>query len=207
VTTASLLAQPVEPDPEQARRWLREELLQPEYTDTGLVERVLTWLAEVLASGLDAAARASGAATAAAVVVVLALVLAVLWLLSRGRSAGRRPGPPGPALTDERVGAEERRALAAAALSEERYGDAVVEGFRAVTARAIAAGWLEERPGLTAHEVARSLAALDPEREVTLTEAGRLFDAVRYGGRTATRAAALLVLDLVVEPARVATGP
>ena len=63
--------------------------------------------------------------------------------------------------------------------------------------RQVERGWLDDRPGATAHEVAGALASTYPDQRGRVSGSADLFDAVRYGDRPATRdqAAEVLALD------------
>lgn len=186
---------PLVPSPDDARSQLRRELVRPEYHDQQVLDRILRWVDRVLGRTVDAAADASPLSTAAAVLVAVLLVVGLGLLLSRLRRAPRAEAA-GAVLTDETVTAAELRARARTALAEERYEDAVVEGFRALTVGQVERGRLDDRPGATAHEVATALAADHPRLAERVTAGAVLFDLVRYGERAATREQALAVLGL-----------
>jgi hypothetical protein len=99
-------------------------------------------------------------------------------------------------LPEERVLASEYRRRADAAFAEGRYADAVVDGFRAVAARQVERGRLEDLPGATAHEIADRLAVDFDERAPLLQRVARLFDEVRYGDHPASSTDARSVLSL-----------
>ncbi len=194
---SALLTAPLDPSPDEARSWLRRELVRPEYNEQDLLNRLVAWLERVINGGLDAASRVPPLSTFVAMLVLLLLVLGLVWLLSR---AGRSPtGAPaaGPLLSDERITAAQLRARAEAALAGDRPDDALVDGFRALAVRQIERGLLSESPGATAHEVAGDLGLAVPDLAARLQGAGVLFDLVRYGGRPATRdqAGSVLALD------------
>ena len=117
----------------------------------------------VVSGTVDAASRAPPLSTFAAMVASCCS-----W--SGWRGCCRGPGAP-PAPRSSGRGAH-RRALTAAelraraerALAEGRYGDAVVDGFRALAVRQVERGRLDDLPGATAHEVAVALAAEHPAR-------------------------------------------
>jgi hypothetical protein len=187
---------PLTPSPDEARSELRRELLRPEYNEQNLVQRVLTWLERQLGNGLDAAADAPPLSTLAAMVILVGLVVLIGWLLSRARRTARTRGDDRAVLTDEVVSADELRARAEAALADGRHEDAVVDGFRAVATRQVERGRLPDAPGATAHEVALALGREFPDLRQHVDRGGALFDAVRYGDRSATAAQARSVLAL-----------
>lgn len=192
----ALLEPPLVPSPDEARSRLRRELLQPEYHQEDLLQRLLAWLGRQIDRGLAAAAQTPPLSALAAMVIGLALVLALVWLTSRVRRSGRSGTVDGGVLARDGVPAAALRARAEAALADGRAADALLDGFRAIAVRAVERGSLEDRPGATAHEVALTLAGQLPEQADRLTEAARLFDEVLYGDRPATEGQALAVLRL-----------
>ena len=188
---------PLDPSGDEARSALRRELLKPEYHDTDVLGRVLDWIDRALDQTVDRATSAPPLSTFAAIVAILLLGLGLTWLLSRARRTPRLAGAAGPVVEDRTATAAELRAAAERALAAGRHGDAVVEGFRALTVRQIERGWIDDRPGATAHEVALALAAAHPDQQRLVAVGAGLFDEVRYGDRPATRdqAAEVLALD------------
>ena len=187
---------PLDPSPDEARSWLRRELVQPDYHDEDLLGRLLDWVERTLRDGLDAASRVPPLSTFVAMVLLCLLVLALGWLLSRARGSAATATAPGPVLGAERVAASVLRARAEDALAEGRHDDAVVDGFRALAVRQVERGRLPDAPGATAHEVARELGRVVPALVGRVDEAAALFDRVLYGGRPATREQAVSVLAL-----------
>jgi hypothetical protein len=195
-TRLGLAAPPLDPSGDEARSWMRGELLHAEYHQQNAVERLLGGLQRLLERGLDAAAQAPPLSTFAALVVFLLLVTALAWLLSRARRTARRPSEDRSVLGLEVVPASVLRARAEAALAEGRARDAVVDGFRALTVRQVERGRLDDAPGTTAHEVAGVLGATYPDQRQRVAGSARLFDVVLYGDRPATGEQARDVLAL-----------
>jgi hypothetical protein len=190
------LADPLRPSPDEAREQLQRELLNPEYQRDDWLERVVGWLQGLFDDGVGAASGVPGATTFALIVVFLLLTAGILALASRVRGSARQAARREAVLPDERVPASEYRRRADAAFAEGRYADAVVEGFRAVAARQVERGRLEDLPGATAHEIADRLAVGFGERAPLLQRVAQLFDEVRYGDRPASSADARSVLSL-----------
>ncbi len=71
-----------------------------------------------------------------------------------------------------------------------------MEAFRALASRSLRRGLVDERPALTAHELAADLTAAFPDRAGDLVDAAALFDRVFYGHQRATAEAATAVLAL-----------
>jgi hypothetical protein len=183
------------PDPDRARAWLREELARREYHQS-LLDRLTGWLSDRWHALTAAAGSTSGLSTAAA--VALAVLLVVVLALAAGRlrrePVQRRAGRQlsgGSAASPE-----DHRRAAAEALNAGHYEVALVEAYRAVVTRAVRRGLLEDRPGLTAHEVALELGTAFPDRVADLERATWLFDVVLYGEQPTTAEDARTVLDL-----------
>jgi len=187
---------PLDPSPDKARSLLRRELLEPDYYEGNLLQRLLTWLRRQLDKGVDAAIGLPPLQTFAAMLIAVLLVAALVWLVRRARFSARAPREDRTVLTDEALDAAQLRARAEAALAEGRHADALVDGFRALAARQVERGRLDDTPGATAHEVAAVLAAEFPEQRARVESAAALFDAVLYGDRPADRAQATDVLSL-----------
>lgn len=193
---ASPSAPPLLPSPDEGRSWLRHELAHREYHDLNIVQRLLRWLGRLLDGGLSTGGDLSWPSTIATMVVIVALVLGIGLLVSRARrEPGHGRGRKGGVITEEVVSASELRSRAEAAYAAGDHATAVVDGFRALARRQVERGRLEDDPGLTADEVARTL-----ERELPVEgralAAARLFDEVLYGDRPATAEQASGVLSL-----------
>ena len=192
---------PLTPGGDEAHDLLRRELLHPEYHEDNLVLRLLSWLSRVLDRGLDTARDAPPLTTFAAMLVALLLLAGVTWLVSRARPSRRAPSADRAVLTEEEVTADDLRARAEAAFAEERYADALVDGFRAAALRQVERARIDDLPGATAHEVAVALADAVPQRAPEVHRCADWFDLVLYGGRPASREQAhqALALDRLLE--------
>ena len=188
---------PLDPSGDEARSLLRRELVHPDYHERNVFEQVLTWLDRLVNNAIDGASKAPPLSTFAAIVAFLLLGLALAWLLSRARRTPRAARRSGPVVEDVTVTAAQLRSAAERALAEGRNAEALVDGFRALTVRQVERGWLDDRPGATAHEVAGALASTYPDQRGRVSGSAAVFDAVRYGDRPATRdqAAEVLALD------------
>ncbi len=187
---------PLIPSPDEARSWLRRELINPEYQREGVLQRAWDWVQGVLARAVDGAAGVGPLVAIVSMLVFALLTLGLVLLLSQARTNRRAAQEARAVIEDRRVAAAQLRARARAALAERRYDDAVVEGFRALTMEQIERGALDDLPGATAHEVATALETVFPGRRDEVERAAYLFDLVRYGDRRATRDQAETVLAL-----------
>lgn len=193
------LAPPLDPDRDEARRLLQDELGSGEYQlRESLVSRVWRWFTDLF-SGLNLPGQLPTWATWVVLGLVLVAVLAVLAFAGRdrwrrGRLAGR--GASGAVLDGPRRTAAEHRSLAQEALAAGRWDTTVVEGYRAVAVEAVERTLLDDRPGRTAHEVALGLGPVFPAEGSALGRAADAFDAVRYGRHRADAEQARAVLEL-----------
>lgn len=183
------MSPPIDIGREEAARAAREELSKREYhtDDPGLVSRFLQWVLDWLRGLLaDASERSPGGLVGLAIIVgVLVLGLLVIrWRI--GRLARARARRDGAVFAGRRRTAAEHRAAADAAAAAGDYDAAVRERFRALIRDLEERTVLDERPGRTADEVAREVAALAPDAAEPIELAARLFDEVCYGGRRAT---------------------
>lgn len=190
------------PDPDQARTWVERELSRPEYHED-LLTRFYGWLQDLWSQLQLRALGASPLSTAAAVVLLAVLVVLVVLVLGRVRREPVRGGEAG-VLVPGSVSAEQHRTAAESALTDGAFDRAVVEAFRALAVRAVRRGVAEERPGLTAHELATELGPAFPDQAERLRAASVLFDLVFYGDQPASAgdARAVLALDDELRTAR-----
>lgn len=209
-TAAALLPAsiPVDPDAPQAHDWLVQELAKPEYqaakpTWFDLASKaVQDWLASLFSTG-------SGSFSGLLLVVIIVLaagLLAVAFVVFGLPRLNRRSRSPGDSLfgaDDTRDAATLRRSADRAANAED-WTLAVEERFRAI------AQSLDERtivmlmPGTTANEFASRASIAVPAERLRLAAAARIFDGVRYLGRSATPAQyeELVALDSALQGAR-----
>lgn len=201
---------PVLPDAGQARRWAAEELAKPEYRQAApgwleaFWEGILEWLRSLDASSTDAGPLPSpliGIAIAA--VIAAAVVMARPRLNAKARQAREVFG------TDSPLTAADYRQSAETAAAAAKWGDAVVDRFRALVRSAEDRTILSPQPGRTADEVARELALPFGACAHRLNHAARTFDAVRYGNQPAAHSdyLALAGLDADLEAAKPARPP
>lgn len=187
---------PLDPSGDEARTLFERELVRPEYHDRDLFQQLLDWLDRFVNGTINAASEAPPLSTFAAMVAFLALAVGLGLLLSRARRTARVARSRNAVLTDETVTARELRERAERALAEDRYADAVVDGFRALAVRQVERGLLDDLPGATAHEVATAVGAAHPGQRQRVDSTAALFDSVRYGDRPASAAQAVGVLEL-----------
>jgi hypothetical protein len=187
---------PLTPSGDEGRRLLREELSHSDYRHD-LWQRLVHWLARLFERSVGAASGTSGVTTFVTLVLAALLVVGLLLVLSRVRRDRAARSRSEGVLPEGRPSAAELRRRAESSLAEGRHREAVVDGFRALAARQVERGRLEDQPGATAHEVAARLATTYPEQGPRVGLSADLFDATLYGDRPATRddAAGVLLLD------------
>ena len=196
---------PVLPDAEEARRWAAEELAKPEYRQAApgwlesFWEGILEWLRSLDPSSADAGPLPSSLiGIAIAVVIAAGVMLARPRLNAKVRQAREVFGMDSP------LTAADYRQRAETAAAGAKWGDAVVDRFRALVRSAEDRTILNPQPGRTADEVARELALPFGAYAHRLNHAARTFDAVRYGNHPALQADYLGIagLDAELESAR-----
>ncbi|WBU37809.1 DUF4129 domain-containing protein [Homoserinibacter sp. YIM 151385] len=182
---------PLDPDAEEARRLVLEELSKQEYREARptwfdqLISGIADWLGDLIqVPGGDGSGLVAGLVLLAVVVVIgviAFLVFGVPRLNRRSRAAGALFGED-----DERTAAQLRRAAADAAAAGD-WPLAVMEQFRALARGLAERTVVSAAPGLTAHGFARAAGAELPEHAAGLERAAGDFDGVRYLDRGADR--------------------
>lgn len=179
---------------------LADELSKREYaTQESLLRRavqaVLDWVAGLFegAAG-DAVSIWWYALAGAGLLVVLALIAWGLVRLQPGRRV--RTTRDGSVFDEAGVAATDYLARARRARDAGDFAAAVVDGYRAVVAGAIERFVIDDRPGMTAREIAQALTGPFPDSDEDLHAAAGAFGAVRYGGLGADAAEADRMLTL-----------
>lgn len=184
------------PDPGTAHDWLREELSRPEYQES-LVERFNRWFNHLLDSILSSTG--AGLNPVVALVALALLAAGVAFALSRLRANPTSGAQDAAVFSEARQSAEEHRRRAHAALDQEQWGEAVVEGVRALAAGLLERGLMPEQQGVTVHEISERAGALYPGSEARLEAMSLVFDETRYGDRPADEHRARAVVDLELD--------
>lgn len=185
-------AVPADLDPagDEARRWVADELANDGYRDTrSLFERLMRWLGQRLADLQDG--QGTGGVSLPPFVIALVVVAAAVgigYLLTRVRAEATTVKDRRTVLGSSALTAEQLRVRGAAAMSENRWDDAVLDYTRAIARDADNRTLLTDAPALTAHEIGDQLAAVFPAHAGAVHASTDLFDAVAYGGRQAERA-------------------
>ena len=195
------LSRGLSPTPPEARSWLKQELQGADYQSPWL-DSLGRRISDLVAKILQGAGHVAGLSPAITVLLAVAVIALLAWVLPRVRRDRNVAAIDRAVLDDVRITPGLYRDLAAQALSDSRYGEAVVNGFRAITKDMSDRGVLDDSPGRTAHEVSRTLTSPFPDYGERLVRAGDLFDSVRYGHHRSDAAHARQVLDLDAELTR-----
>lgn len=177
---------PVLPGAEEARRWAAEELSQPEYRDAApgwvgtLWENFLDWL-----STLEGSADAGSTVPSPVIGLVIAVIIAAAVIIAKPRLNPKARQVKEVFEPEGELAAGDYRQRAETSAAAGRWGDAVVDRFRALVRSAEDRTILDPQPGRTADEVARDLALPFSTEGQRLDRAAGMFDAIRYGNRTA----------------------
>jgi hypothetical protein len=191
-----ILDVPVDPDDEQARRWLEEELgdsggvpTEPELPQW--LQDFLDWLRDLFGA-TDVPVPTTGADTGGTVGIILAVVLVVAALgvafaifgLPRLR---RRSTVTGDLFgEDDDRSSKQIRSAAQQAADAGDFTSAVVEVFRSLARDLAERGIVVAFPGTTAREFGRRASDVFPADADRLDDAAAVFDGVRYLGLTGT---------------------
>ncbi|MFP5313580.1 MAG: DUF4129 domain-containing protein [Actinomycetes bacterium] len=200
---------PVVPGADEARRWAAEELAKAEYRkaeptwlDT-LWRNFLDWL-----QSLDGPQGDAAQVPSAVIAVVIAAIIAAAIILARPRLNARVRQARDVFEQESALAAADYRNRAEAAAAAGKWGDAVVDRFRALVRSAEDRTILDPQPGRTADEAARALSlAFSPESR-RLAAAAATFDGIRYGNRAADSAdyREMAELDAVLDASKPASG-
>lgn len=176
---------------ELARRELSKSIYQPSVS-----QRILEWTARQLDRLFSVInSNVPGGWWALVSLLILAALIVSVVLVQVRPGAPRRVARGQP-LAGQAMSASDHRKLADRHADAGDYSAALIERVRAVAEELQERGVLPARPGRTADEFAAEASLPMPALAGQLTDAARLFDDVRYGGRTATGAGYERVRDL-----------
>jgi len=186
---------PVDPDRDEARDWLEEELGRQGDAGGGeppsWLEDLIEWVQRLLrdfgerTTGDDSTSGSIGLAVIIAVVVALLVAAFLIYGLPRLRRRSR--------VTGDLFGEDDDRDAVTIRTAAERAaaaGDwttAVVELFRSLARGLAERGVVFTFPGTTARDFAERAAVVFPDAADRLRDAARVFDGVRYLGAVGTR--------------------
>lgn len=180
-----LPAAPLDPDAEQARRLLLEELADPRYgaAEPSLFDRAVQAIREWFASlTLQGDGPPVPVAAVIGVLVLVALVVAALMIAGRPRTARRSTVTGAVLAADDTRSATTLRSLADAAAARGAWDEALVDRFRALVRSLDERTVLRVSPGTTAHGLAVLASSAFPASASALRRTADDFDRVRYLG-------------------------
>jgi uncharacterized protein DUF4129 len=189
------------PDPDQARRWLGDELSRSDYQES-LLERFNRWFNDLIGSIGEATGKVGLMNPVLATVLLVVFAGVIAFALSRLRRNVTVAGRQGSVLVEAQQSAEQHRRAADEALRQGRWDQAVVEAVRALASGLVERGLLPEKADLTVHELVESAAALYPSLAARLRGTGVTFDETRYGDRPAVEQQARDAVALELETSR-----
>lgn len=200
---------PLLPGADEARRWAAEELAKPEYREAApswldtLWRNFLDWLQSLGGSAGDPAPVPSPV-----IALVIAAIIAAAIILARPRLNARVRRTNEVFDRETALAAADYRNRADAAAAAGKWGDAVVDRFRAVVRSAENRTILDPQPGRTADEAAQALAVPFSSESRRLAHAAATFDGIRYGNRAAGSAdyQEMVALDAALDTMRPATA-
>lgn len=182
-----------EPDRDEARRLLQDELSSPEYAQAR-PNPLLEWLAGALDTVMEWLTSLGGAAPSLpgwVLPLALVAVAVVVLLLVRPRSnAAVRARRAAAVLSDRSISPEQYRRSAASAAAAGHHGAALAAWYRALVRQAEVRTVLAVKPGRTATEAALGLGSAFPAEAGALASAADDFNAVVYGERGSSPAQA-----------------
>jgi len=192
------LVRGLNPTPPEARSWLNQELQGSDYQSPWL-DSLTRWIADQMRKLLEGANHLAGLSAAITVLIALVVIAVLIWILPRVRRERVSTVTNGAVLDDGTITADAYRDLAARAIRDGRFQDAVLDGFRAIAKDMSDRRMLDDAPSCTAHEVSMALASNFPEQADRLARAADLFDSVRYGQRRTSAYQAGQIQDLDTE--------
>jgi hypothetical protein len=181
---------PVDPDAEEARRWIVDELSKPDYRAAQptwfdlLAAAIGDWLASLT---LGAGDGPPGIGALIVVLIVVAVLVIAFLLFGLPRLNRRSTMGGGLFGDDDRRDASAIRAAAQLAASQGDHSLAITEMFRAIARGLAERTVLSTTPGTTAHEFAVRAGRAFPASSDALADAAAVFDDVRYLDREGTR--------------------
>jgi hypothetical protein len=206
---------PVDPDDEQARRWLEEELgrgdaeYQPPEVP-GWWQDFINWIRSLFEGSGGAEAPTPGFQTGQTVGIVILIVLLVAMLVVAFAIFGvprlrKRSKVTGDLFgEDDDRSALQLRTAAQQAADAGDYTQAVIELFRSLARDLAERGIVLTFPGTTARDFARRTGLVFPPAAERLEAAAVVFDDLRYLGGVGTREQwrRMSVLDAELRAAR-----
>lgn len=182
---------PVDPDADDARDLLVEELAKSEYQAAKptwfdeLIRGFTRWLDGLTTGDGTGAPPALGSVTILIIIVALLVVAFLIFGLPR---LNRRSTVAGSLFgEDDARSAAEMRAAAESAAAADDYALATAEMFRSIARGLAERTVLTTSPGTTAHDFGVRAGRAFPDRSRAIEDAAAAFDEVRYLDRPGTQ--------------------
>ncbi|WP_371151711.1 DUF4129 domain-containing protein [Buchananella felis] len=178
-----LLAPPLIPDPESARRQAEEELSRGIYHQgTSLWDALIEWLKDLL-ERLEMGGKYFGIPAPVVWALLIAVAVGIGLAVWKSRSFTHRANAQRASATlfENDLPAERLRSLANDAAARGDWKTAVMERFRSIIRELDERLIIEEYPGLTAHAAAHLAGTGVPALGPQFATASKLFDDVAYG--------------------------
>ncbi len=197
---ASLWAEvPVDPDADEARDWVLNELSDPRYeaAKPTWFDRVSAAIFEWFESLFSGTPAGPSPLLLAIIVVIVVAALVAAFVIFGMPALNRRSSVAGELFgEDDGRSAEALRRDAAAAAARGDWSRAIEESFRAIARGLAERTILATTPGTTAHGFASSASGAFPALASGLSDAADTFDRVRYLGKVGTEAEYRRVAEL-----------
>ncbi|MFW0788049.1 DUF4129 domain-containing protein [Gordonia sp. CPCC 205333] len=191
------LAVGLDPNNDEARRWLEDELRkgaynpEPSWWDR-ITDSIGRWFGDAFSNIFDG--DAGPIPLVVSIAIALVLLAGTVYLVTRLRR-NRRAHDPSAAdravLGKSKLTAAQHRELAAQALSEGDFYRSVICSMRAIAQESVERTLLTRAASLTAHEIAFRLTASFPALIDELLSSADVFDDIAYGDVPATHDNAL----------------
>ncbi|HMM82898.1 MAG TPA: DUF4129 domain-containing protein [Terrimesophilobacter sp.] len=199
--TGLILDVPVDPDGDQARQWLIDELSKPEYLAAKptlwdqISQAFWDWLNSLHAPG----GVLQGPLLLLVVLLVAAAIVAAFFIFGRPRRNRRGAGTGALFGEDEKRTAEELRRSAGAAAAKADWALAIEELFRSIARRMTERVIVSTSPGTTARGFALRAAEAFPTYASRLLDSAASFDSVRYLGESGSEVQYIELVALEAE--------
>ncbi|MEV4219979.1 DUF4129 domain-containing protein [Nonomuraea sp. NPDC049725] len=169
---------------EEAAGEAARELLDPQYADEPLLDRLYRYFMQFVGDLMDAAAGGGSAGGVIAAVLIGLILVAVAALVAYHlrRTSRRNAQAPGALFGERALTAAEHRTAAERLAAEGEWTAAIQERLRAIARDLEERALVDGMPGRTADELAAEAGRAMPAFAGELAAAARSFDDVTYGG-------------------------
>ncbi|GAB19293.1 hypothetical protein GOEFS_080_00050 [Gordonia effusa NBRC 100432] len=197
MTGPHYLAEGLDPNNDEARRWLEDELRkgaynpEPSWWDR-ISDSISRWFGNVFGSIFDT--DSGPVPLVVSVLIALVILAGTVYLVARLRRNRRAVDPTAAdraVLGTSKLTAAQHRELATQALDDGDYYRSIICSMRAIAQESVERTLLTRAASLTAHEIAYRLTTTFPSLIDELLSGADVFDDVVYGEVPATHTDAL----------------